>query len=227
MRTFQKLLLALVLGIVFPFLASGQPIDTTAFNRPIKVACIGNSITFGFGIKDPQTNSYPAQLAKMLGPKWEVKNFGISARTLLSKGDLPYVKEKFYKEAQEWLPDVVIVKLGTNDTKPWNWKYMGEFETDYSNFLAPFKALTPIPRIFICQAVPVARDRWGINEDTVKNQLNPLIVKIAEKEKVACIDLYTPLSEKKNLFTDGIHPNIEGAGIIAKEVYKALTGKKD
>jgi acyl-CoA thioesterase I len=227
MKTTLKKFMAFTWLFILPFLATAQPVDTSAFNRPIKVACIGNSITFGAGINDRNTNSYPAQLAKMLGSKWEVKNYGFSARTLLSKGDYPYVKETMYKEVIQWQPDVVVIKLGTNDSKPWNWKYMADFETDYTAFIAPFKVQTPAPRIYLCQAVIAARDRWGINEDTIKNQLNPLILKIAQKEQVACIDLHTPTVGKGDLFPDGIHPNAEGAGIIAKEVYKALTGKKE
>lgn len=207
--------------------AFSQSININSFDRPIKVACIGDSITFGFGIIEKQTGTYPAQLAKMLGEKWEVHNFGINSATLLSKGDQPYIKDELYREAQEWLPDVVIIKLGTNDTKFWNWKYMDEFEADYSNFLAPFKARNPPPHIFICQIAPAGKNLMGIDGDIVKNQLNPMIRKIAEKEKVSCIDLYTPLLGNSYFSPDGVHPNTDGAGVIAKEIYKVLTGKNE
>ena len=87
----------------------------------IKVACVGNSITEGFGLENPSVESYPAVLQSLLGNNYEVENFGLSARTLLMKGDLPYMKEQRFKDALEFLPDIVTIKLGTNDSKPYNW----------------------------------------------------------------------------------------------------------
>ncbi len=60
----------------------------------IKVACVGDSITFGFTIENRDQNSYPAQLGRLLGKNWEVKNFGVIGATLLKKGDMPYWKQK-------------------------------------------------------------------------------------------------------------------------------------
>ena len=90
-----------------------------ALPAQIKVACIGNSITFGHGLKKEET--YPVQLQNLLGAEWKVENFGVSGRTLLSHGDFPYIKEKAFLNAKEFAPDVVIIKLGTNDAKPQNW----------------------------------------------------------------------------------------------------------
>lgn len=91
-------------------------------STPIKVACVGDSITFGAGIKNREKDSYPAQLQAMLGSGFKVGNFGISARTLLKKGDRPYWKEQIYRDALAFQPDYVIIKLGTNDIKPKNWE---------------------------------------------------------------------------------------------------------
>jgi len=120
-------LLVLILIITSTYL-NAQIVDVSKYTKPIKLACIGNSITFGSGIPDRVKNSYPGQLALMLGDKWEVRNFGVSGRTLLSKGDNPYIKEQFYKNVLAWQPDVITIKLGTNDSKPQNWKYKDEFE---------------------------------------------------------------------------------------------------
>jgi len=62
--------------------------------EPIKIACVGDSITQGAGAKSGQ--SYPAQLQALLGDGYKVGNFGVSGRTLLKKGDFPYWKEKKY-----------------------------------------------------------------------------------------------------------------------------------
>src|SRR5210317_670996 len=81
----------------------------------IKIACIGNSITYGSGMPDPASMSYPAQLQYWMGKDYKVENFGVSGATLLKKGDKPYWDEPAYKKSLEFKPDIVIIKLGTND----------------------------------------------------------------------------------------------------------------
>jgi len=203
-----------------------QPIDPSKYQSPIKVACIGNSITYGSGIDNRPMNSYPAQLQRMLGEKWEVRNFGVGGRTLLKKGDFPFWNEEAYTQAKAFLPDVVIIKLGTNDTKPQNWKYSGEFLTDYQTMVKELKALSSHPRIYLCKPVPVYGSRWGINDSIVVHGVIPAIEKLANEENLQVIDLFTALSGKGNLFPDQIHPNAEGAGLMAQAIFKTLTGNE-
>lgn len=215
-RVWKQLCIVLLLTFLYSYsLAQKQK----------KVACIGNSITYGAGIKDRISNSYPAQLASMLGKEWDVRNFGVSARTLLSKGDYPYIVEKAYKNALKWNPDIVIIKLGTNDSKPHNWKYKNEFEKNYKDLIKSFRELPSKPTIHLCKAVPVFGTNFRITDKVVKNEVNPLIEKVAKSENLKIIDLYTALDGKKNLFPDGVHPNAKGAGIMAKVIYKNITGK--
>jgi len=98
------------------------------------VACVGDSITYGAGIADRLNDSYPAQLQRILqpyDPAWRVDNYGVSGATLLRQGDLPYIRQGAYTSAQTCNPDVVIIKLGTNDSKPRNWQYKSSFISDY------------------------------------------------------------------------------------------------
>ena len=39
----------------------------------IRVACVGDSITYGAGIREPES-TYPMRLAELLGNKYEVQN---------------------------------------------------------------------------------------------------------------------------------------------------------
>jgi acyl-CoA thioesterase-1 len=203
----------------------GKPIRTEDYTQTIRVACIGDSITYGYSIKNRIKDCYPAQLGRMLGPKWQVRNFGVSSATLLKKGDLPYWDQQAFKDALAYNPDVVIIKLGTNDTKPQNWKYKGQFATDYSDMIDRFAELSSKPRIWICKPVPAYGERWGISETIIKNEVIPLIDRIARSKHVSVIDLYGPLSGKSELFPDQIHPNAEGAYDITKVIYAVLTGK--
>jgi lysophospholipase L1-like esterase len=84
----------------------------------VRIACIGNSITDGAGIDMNSEKGYPACLQKDLGTGYLVNNFGVSGRTMLNKGDYPYMKELAWKDAMAFKPNIVIIKLGTNDSKP-------------------------------------------------------------------------------------------------------------
>ena len=75
------------------------PLFSIALQAKVKVACVGDSITFGAGVKNRQQLCYPAQLGKLLGDEYHVENFGISARTMLAKGNYPYTNEKVYKKS--------------------------------------------------------------------------------------------------------------------------------
>lgn len=215
--------------LIFAFPAAvglTQTIDPSRYSAPIKVACIGNSITFGSGIADRPRDSYSSQLARMLGPKWEVRNFGVGGRTLLKKGDFPFWKEEAYLQAKAFLPDVILIKLGTNDTKPQNWTYSREFFPDYRTMVQELKALPSHPKIYLCKPVPAFGNRWGINDSILVHGVIPAVEKLAREENLPVIDLYAALSGKASLFPDQIHPNAEGAGLMAKTIQKALTGKE-
>lgn len=204
--------LLIFLFIVIPMLANAQ--------ERIKVACIGNSITEGMGVEPEMT--YPSQLQRMLGGRYEVKNFGVSKRTMLKKGDFPYWQESKYQEALQWVPDVVIIKLGTNDSKPQNWIYSEEFEKDYKDFIDSFKKLPGKRKIYVCTPIPVFKDVWGITDGVVTDEIIPLLRKIARSENAIFVDLHTPLEGKPELAPDGVHPDAAGAALIAEEIFRAM-----
>lgn len=75
-------------------------ISLPLFSRtPIKVACVGNSVTFGYKLPDRKTQAYPVRLQQMLGNGYDVRNFGHSGATLLNKGHNPYMKLPEFKDA--------------------------------------------------------------------------------------------------------------------------------
>jgi acyl-CoA thioesterase I len=193
------------------------------YKQPVKVACIGDSITEGMGAEPGK--SYPSQLQNFLGDKWKVTNFGVSARTLLRHGDFPYWNEKAYQDALASSPDIVIIMLGTNDTKPDNWKFEAEFVADYTALVKSFQALPSKPRLYICRPCPVPEPgNFGINEAHSKEWIKR-IDKIAKDMNLGVIDMHKSLEDKPNLLPDRVHPNTEGASEMAATAFKALTGK--
>jgi lysophospholipase L1-like esterase len=185
------------------------------------VACVGDSITYGSGISNRNYNSYPAQLGRMLqkfGGPWETRNFGVSGATLLRNGDKPYVRESAYSQALATEPDAVIIKLGTNDSKPHNWVHKDDYISDYLFLIDSFAELPSKPVIWICKPVPAFNDNFGITEAVIKDEIIPMIDQIAQLRDVIVIDLYTALSGAADLFPDGIHPNAEGARLMAEAI---------
>jgi len=213
----------LALGVSIGWLMAA-PVDVSVFKQPVCVACIGDSITAGVGTT--QDNSYPTQLGRMLGGNWAVMNFGVSGATLLNHGDKPYQREAAFQRALESRPDVVVIKLGTNDTKPKNWKFKDEFLADFKDLIRQFVRLPGQPRIFICRPAFVpGNGNFGINEAGVLAEI-PLLDEIAAAAKVDVIDIHAALKDHPELLPDHVHPNNAGATAMARTVFQALTGRE-
>ena len=135
--------------------------------KPVKIACVGNSITYGWGIKNRFQNSYPGMLAQLMGKEYDVRNFGISGRVLLNKGDRPYMHEPLFRDLLKFEPDIVTIKLGTNDSKPWNWCYGKEFKADLNEMLDKLEALPSNPKIYLCLPVPAVKPNFGIRDSII------------------------------------------------------------
>ncbi len=192
----------------------------------VRVACIGNSITFGAGIRNRSRDSYPSVLARMLGDSYWVKNFGVSARTMLNKGDHPYMNEPAYKNALAFNPNIVVIKLGTNDSKSFNWKYKADFMKDAQTMINAFKGLPSQPKIYLCYPSKAYLTGDGINDDIISKEIIPMIKKLAKKNDLSVIDLHTAMDGMPELFPDRIHPNEKGAQVMAKAVYQSISALK-
>lgn len=188
---------------------------------------MGNSVTYGYGLKDPATQSYPVQLQKMLGEQYEVKNFGHSGATLLKKGHNPYYKTKEFAEAIAFASNIVIIHLGLNDTDPRDWNnYSNDFRGDYSWMIDTLRKTNPHVKIYICLMTPIFNRHPRFRSGTrdwywkVQDQIN----EIARTDSTGLIDLHTAFYFHPNLFADALHPNKKGAIILATTVYRTITG---
>ena len=187
-----------------------------------RVACVGDSITEGTGLSKPAEDSYPSQLSTLLGEGWEVKNFGKKSATLMKGGSLPYWNTSQYSASLNFSPDIVVIMLGTNDAKLYNWAHNVPFVSDYSALIESYKNLPSSPRIYICYPPPVYAVVAGITDTRIKNEVIPKIAQVAAKNGVEVIDIYSALSNKKALFPDYVHPNKEGASVLARAVYETI-----
>ena len=205
----------------------------------IRVACIGNSITHGSGIDMQEQRAYPAQLQRLLGDGYHVKNYGVGGRTMLNNGDHPYMQEQAWRDAQAFRPDIVVIKLGTNDSKDYNWNaHKAEFEGDMQQMIDALKPLVPVlnkkgkptkkmtraakPAIYLCTPIKPFRDKWGITDSVIVNEVIPAIQRVAQKNGLPVIDLHPVITDRADMTSDMIHPNDKGAAKMAKTIYEAI-----
>lgn len=189
---------------------------------PIRWACIGNSITQGVGASRP----YPGTLQQFLGPAFDVQNFGVSARTLLRKGDYSYWTQGKLSEVFNFKPNMVTIKLGTNDSKPVNWDaHKGEFEKNLSEFVDTLTSMPSKPVIWLVLPTPSFTDGTNsgdIRGTVIKNEIIPIIKKVATAKNLKVIDVNTPLLNHPELFPDKVHPSDEGQDSIAAIFYRSF-----
>lgn len=184
--------------------------------KPIKIACVGDSITYGSGIKNRDSLAYPEQLQNMLGEKYNIQNFGVSGATMLKKGNKPYWNQPEYQQTLAFNPKIIVLILGTNDSKPINWDaYKNELAKDYNEMISNFQHLKSKPKIYIGLPPPVIKNRWGIQKEIVEGELMKILKQIAAKNKLELIDFYGVLYGMDELIPDNIHPNADGAKRMA------------
>ena len=185
---------------------------------PVRVACVGDSITYASGTEQ----GYPWQMRKLLGGKYDIENFGVDGATLLKSGDNPYTSSSAFTASKAFAPNIVVIMLGTNDSKPQNWSLNDSYADDYKALIAEYKALPSNPTVYVALSPAVATDNYDISAETVKNEIVPLQREIAKAAGCDVIDIYS-LTEGHSLwYADGVHPTKSGYGFIAAEIAKRI-----
>jgi len=201
--------------------AYAAPVPVADYSKPIRVTCVGDSITAGTGLGIEW--SYVNQMARMLGEKWDVHNFGVSGATMLQKSDYPYEALPEYKKALQSEPNVVIIALGTNDVKPQNWK-QDKYVHDYQEMISAFQALPTKPLIYLSLPPPVFPPGGYTIPGKGTDRLLDLIRTLADENHCNILDFYTPMKPHPEWLMDHVHPSREGAYAMAKVGYAGLLG---
>ena len=187
-----------------------------------KVACVGDSITWGFTIVNRSKYSYPAVLQQLLGDGFEVRNFGHNDAAARFDAETPYVSKKAYRDSLAWEPDIVLLMLGTNDTKPWNWN-PGIFREDYLRVVESYLALPSHPQVVLVAPIRIFKTIpvMFLNPDVLEEGVRPAIRDIAAQLHLQLVDLYD-LFDSARFCRDGVHPQRDGARLLAEALHKAV-----
>lgn len=199
--------------------------DTVKGKARTRVACVGNSITFGAGLVNQARDSYPAVLGQMLGSAYEVRNFGVSGATALSSGNIPYINTSQYARALDYRPEIVFIKLGTNDSKVGNWKHKDEFRKSLQGIVDAFASLDSKPEIFLCLPATCYVEKGSICDSVVVHEVIPRIREVAETNELTIVDMHSATSNMKEHFPDKLHPDRFASIKLAECAYTAITGK--
>jgi len=200
-----------------------------AEDHPVRVACIGDSITNAASSGAREKTAYPAQMQAMLGAGYVVKNYGVGGATMLKKSERPYWGLKEYGEAKAFAPDIVVIKLGSNDSKPQHWDKVA-YEADYRAMVEELQALPSRPRLILVRSVPAFSEQFKIRNTVILGEIIPVVDKIAIEKQLPVVDAYNRLRDYGSTFPDGIHPNEAGCKVlaeaIAEEVRETAAGLK-
>ncbi len=191
-------------------------------NKPVRVACLGDSITYGHGIADRENDTYPGIIGKQLGSGYDVRNFGVCGATMMNGTDMPYINEQEYRNALEFNPHLVILMLGTNDSKPYNWTDRSKFKADMKAMIDTLRSLPARPEIWLMLPTPVTSHAFFIDGGIIDSEIVPGIRELAQEESLPIVDLNTPFQGKEQYFMDTVHPTEQGDSIIADIVMNTV-----
>ena len=196
--------------------AAGAPAER------IRVACVGDSITYGAGLADPARESYPAVLQSLLGAGYEVRNFGVNGATALRRGSLPYWILPELEAAKRSAPQIVVLMLGTNDAHLRNRSEREQYEADLRALARQFADLESRPAMVLNLPPPCYGLMSAYAQNVLQREILPAIRRVAAAEQWRLADVHAALSDRPEWFPDGVHPNASGAAAIARAVYDAV-----
>lgn len=225
------IMFALLIGGGFAYLyfngMSGMSNTTEAKEGQIRIACVGDSTTYGHGITGWPKNNYPTLLQNLLGEGYHVNNYGVSSYAVQDTSDRPYMNLEHYQESLAYDADCVVFMMGSNDSKPENWIDAASFREDLLTLLESYGDA----EIILC-TLPSAFFTEEHAENVTSHDIQPGIVDeiaqitrdVAAEKGYALIDIHALTAQHREWISeDGVHPSNEGAAAIAQEVYNILT----
>lgn len=220
-----------VIPAVFVAGSAANAVYQLNLSKPVKeqrsgskrcILCIGDSITFGAGVRTNRQTCWVRRLEALLGGDYQVLNYGISGATLQKEGDQPY-DPSFWQEAKAQKPETVILMLGTNDSKPQNWNH-DRYKQELMQRLEELENWETVERILVmlppwcCGRKPNKPVVYKIKNEVIRDEICPIIREAAAERGIETIDLYSLTEGHPEYFGDGVHPNELGNRVIAEKI---------
>jgi lysophospholipase L1-like esterase len=213
---FGSVIIILLLCVTaFSVVMSHSVVGSNNLIKPIRVACVGDSITEGSG--------YTTKLRSLLGLNYTVANFGVSGSTVSLNSVRPYMDQSKFQAAMEFHPDIVVIMLGTNDANPEISPNETSFETDYTQLISSFEQLDGRQLIWVVKSPPIFANDSSYNNTYLADDVLPQVDTVAQQMSLPTVDVYSAFGNHSDYFMDGVHPDSNGASIIASNVYDAIT----
>ena len=187
----------------------------------IRVSAVGDSLTYGYGLEDRSLEAYPSILADLLGDHYQVANYGLAGRSLQASSDYPYFQEENGRQSLEDDCDLVLIMLGTNDTRPPYWNAR-RFQREYEDMIKRYQTLPSQPDIFLLVPPFLPTDRYGLDNQVLKNEIRPMLYNIASAYSLPLVDLYQITEGREDLYSDGLHLSVKGNRLIAETLYQSI-----
>jgi lysophospholipase L1-like esterase len=229
-------LAAILLGFAYNFGLSGLHNHTEPKSEQIRVACVGDSITYGHGVFPWAKNNYPAVLGKLLGDEYHVANFGHSGATASDDSNNPYTKTEQYQLAIDYKPNILVIMLGSNDSREETWVSEEKLLLDIIKIVEAIRS-DELQRVIVCTPASAYYTDGAEIDGTAGFDLRPEYIeraadaiRIAAKSTwalgVKLVDINKVTENHPEWFKlDGIHPGNDGARAIAEAICDKILEK--
>lgn len=209
--------------------------NTNPVMQPLRIACIGGSLTFGLGLPNRRQECYPAVLQDLLdnqlgAGRVMVKNFGYSGATASRESNEPFWETPSFTSANRFRPHLVLIMLGTNDAQFANAAGRVNLARDLRDLIEHFETSSTSyetlgwsrPRVLISQFPPAVPPVAAIDFVALAQVVRPTIDQVGQETGVEVMDFLTPIEASRENFPDGLHPISEVAAQIAQIAFEAV-----
>ena len=208
---------------VFLMLQTALYSTTLSDHERQRIACVGDSLTYGYGLINREQNSYPSLLTQLFPAGYDIRNFGING-ACATPGKSDYYLNNGVQEIIDWNPDILIIMLGSNDSKEINWQSGTKYREGMENIIRTLKGQNS--EVILMTPPPCRFNPYGIRDSVIRDEVIPALEILCGEDDYVLIDLYSPLENKENIYIDNIHLNRKGYSLMTEEIYSYLINNK-
>ncbi len=184
-----------------------------------KIACVGDSLTYGYGLFNRNRDSYPSQTDAFLPSHWEIRNYGING-ACATAGHPDFYLNNPVEELAAWDADIIILMLGSNDSKDSIWNSRDSYIKGMGRILNRIKGINT--RVVLMTPPPCHLNLFGISNERIQNEVIPALRQFAGSEGYRLLETGELFRDEEGIYLDNIHMNSKGYGILSFLVAETL-----